>query len=57
MVLAESMLAQIDVHLAAAEKSCTCTNVYMICHNDALPRAVFAPAPQYDPDYIYKPIN
>jgi hypothetical protein len=31
------MLAQIDVHLAAAEKSCT--NVHTICYNDA----VFAP--------------
>ncbi|KAJ7326230.1 hypothetical protein DFH08DRAFT_1084831 [Mycena albidolilacea] len=36
MVPAESMLAQIDVHLAAAEKSCT--NVRTSCHNDALPR-------------------
>jgi hypothetical protein len=35
------MLTQIDVHLAAAEKSCT--NVHTICHNDALPRAVLAP--------------
>ncbi|KAJ7793470.1 hypothetical protein B0H14DRAFT_141257 [Mycena olivaceomarginata] len=41
MVPAESMLVQIDVHLAAAEKSCT--NVHTICHNDALPYAVFAP--------------
>ncbi|KAJ7846103.1 hypothetical protein B0H14DRAFT_3454664 [Mycena olivaceomarginata] len=42
---AESMLAQIDVHLAAAEKSTA--NVHTICHNDTLPRAssraVFAP--------------
>jgi hypothetical protein len=41
MVPAESMLVQIDVHLAAAEKSCT--NMHTICHNDALPHAVFAP--------------
>jgi hypothetical protein len=41
MVPAESMLAQIDVHLATAEKSCT--NVHMICDGNALPRTVFSP--------------
>jgi hypothetical protein len=35
------MLAQIDVHLVAAEKSAA--NVQTICDGDALPRAVFAP--------------
>ncbi|KAJ7326234.1 hypothetical protein DFH08DRAFT_1084833 [Mycena albidolilacea] len=40
MVPAESMLVQINVHLAA-EKSCT--DMHTICHNNALPRAIFAP--------------
>ncbi|KAJ7793458.1 hypothetical protein B0H14DRAFT_3159623 [Mycena olivaceomarginata] len=40
MAPVESMLAQIDMHLAAAEKSAA--NVHTICRNNVLPRACVA---------------